>query len=239
MRLSTGSTFVAEIRLQFEAAADSRIAPEMARYMKNVAPFIGLKTPERRAALKPILQTLGQPSADDLFALVNELYEQPEREFKYAACDILARFNKLIPADWMDTHIRRWLLTEPWWDTIDSLVNAAIAPVTARDASLEPTMYAWLTSEEMWLQRAAIGHQRGRKANTDVPLQLRYCEQVATDSRFFIAKAIGWALRDLAAVDLAATKDFVAKHPQLPRVAAREAIRGIERAELRAQAMAK
>ena len=233
MRVSTVSPLVAEIRDAFEAAAEPEIAPDMARYMKSVSSFLGLKTPQRRAAITPILKQAGRLTTTELLGLVDELYAQPEREFKYAACDVLARFNKRVPSDWIDSHVRRWLLTEPWWDTVDSLVSAVIAPVTARNPSLEPVMASWLASDEMWLQRAAIGHQRGRKQATDVALQLRYCAAVASDTRFFIAKAVGWALRDLSAIDLAATKQFVADYPLLPKVAAREALRGIERAELR------
>ena len=154
----------------------------------------------------------------------------PEREFRYAACDILAKFEKLIPADWIDTHFKRWLITDPWWDTVDSLGNGVISPLTVRHSELEPVMRAWLTSDNMWLQRAAIGHQRGRRKQTDVPLLLEYLETVADDRRFFIAKAVGWALRDLSAINLRATKRFVAEHPNLPAVARREAVRGIERA---------
>ena len=45
-----------EIRREFVKAANSTIAPDMAKYMKQVSPFLGLKTPERRAILKPILK---------------------------------------------------------------------------------------------------------------------------------------------------------------------------------------
>ena len=91
-------------------------------------------------------------------------------------------------------------------------------------------MWRWLHSEEMWLQRAAIGHQRGRRNETQVPQLITYLNEVADDRRFFIAKAVGWALRDLAAIDLGAAQRFVRDHPHLPAVARREALRGIERA---------
>ena len=40
---------------------------------------------------------------------------------------------------------------------------------------------------------------------------------------FFIAKAIGWALRDLAAWNRPSVSKFLAEHPDLDRVAVREA----------------
>jgi 3-methyladenine DNA glycosylase AlkD len=218
------------IQHEFYLAADSSIAPDMQRYMKDISPFLGIKTPERREILKPIIRDLKGIDAGQLRQLIDGLYELPEREFRYAACDILAKFEKLIPVDWIDTHFKRWLITDPWWDTVDSLGNGVISPLTVRHSELEPVMRAWLTSDNMWLQRAAIGHQRGRRKQTDVPLLLEYLETVADDRRFFIAKAVGWALRDLSAINLRATKRFVAEHPNLPAVARREAVRGIERA---------
>lgn len=221
---------LSRIQHEFYLAADSSIASDMKRYMKDISPFLGIKTPERREILKPIIRDLKGIDSDQLRQLVDGLYDLSEREFRYAACDILAKFEKLIPADWMDTHFKRWLTTEPWWDTVDSLGNGVISPLTLRHPHLEKVMRVWLESDNMWLQRAAIGHQRGRRMQTDVPLLLQYLETVADDRRFFIAKAVGWALRDLSAINLTATKQFVAAHPNLPAVARREAIKGIERA---------
>jgi 3-methyladenine DNA glycosylase AlkD len=77
--------------------------------------------------------------------------------------------------------------------------------------------------------RSAIQHQRGRKYETDVKLILRYCHEHADSSEFFIAKAIGWALRDLCKVAPTEVKKFLAAHPELGTVAVREAKRGLAR----------
>jgi 3-methyladenine DNA glycosylase AlkD len=51
----------------------------------------------------------------------------------------------------------------------------------------------------------------------------------AGDREFFIAKAIGWALRDVTAWDPAAVQSFVDRHPDLSPVARREATKGLSR----------
>jgi 3-methyladenine DNA glycosylase AlkD len=81
----------------------------------------------------------------------------------------------------------------------------------------------------MWLNRAAIQHQRGRRFETDVNLVLQYCDDHADSNEFFIVKAIGWALRDLAPVSPSAVRRFLKEHPDLGRVAVREAERGLNR----------
>ena len=88
---------------------------------------------------------------------------------------------------------------------------------------------AWSASGQLWLVRAAIQHQRGWRDATDVPFVLSLCADHAGEREFFVQKAIGWALRDLAPLDPAAVTAFVDDHPELTRVATREAERGLDR----------
>ena len=92
------------------------------------------------------------------------------------------------------------LTTAPWWDTVDSLGSAAITPLVARHPADVDLMWAWLDSGDRWLIRAAIQHQRGLKEGTDLDRLFTMCDRFADDREFFIAKAIGWALRDVTAV---------------------------------------
>ena len=58
---------------------------------------------------------------------------------------------------------------------------------------------------------------------------LAMCEPHANDREFFVAKAIGWALRDVARYFPAEVAGFVEAHPSLPPVARSEAVRGLAR----------
>jgi 3-methyladenine DNA glycosylase AlkD len=86
-------------------------------------------------------------------------------------------------------------------------------------------MRKWSKSSNIWLNRAAIQHQRGRKSETDIPLLLEILDYHANQSEFFIAKAIGWALRDLSRVNNLEVKKFLKEHPELDKVAVREALK--------------
>ena len=189
----------------------------MAAYMKDVAPFLGVTTPERRSALREAWADLGAIDESTLHDVARELWALPEREYQYAACDLIDRQRRRLSADFLVDAVQPLLTTKPWWDTVDSLGNAAVSPITARHPELVTLMWEWMDSGDRWLIRAAIQHQRGRKADTDFALLYAMCDRFATDREFFIAKAIGWALRDATRWDRAGVQAFVDGHPDLSR----------------------
>lgn len=225
---------VADLWVEATVAALTPLAdPEHAvaerAYMKDVAPFLGMYTKDRRAAQRAAWKPLPRLEVSDVGAVAERLWELPEREYQYAACDLLFSRRRDLPPAFVREPIQRFVTTKPWWDSVDAL-GATITPLVHRDPALVELMWTWLRSGDRWLTRAAIGHQRGLRTETDVPLLLAMCDEVADDREFFVAKAVGWALRDLTAWDPASVQRFVDAHPHLPAVARREAERGLARA---------
>jgi 3-methyladenine DNA glycosylase AlkD len=194
----------------------------MQAYMKDISPFLGVRTPARRALGKKIFSQLDDPSSEELGKTARALWALPYREYKYLACDMISRFISEADKRFLSDHVEFLLTKKSWWDTVDSLGSAAVSPLTLKYPSIA-LMNRWNKSSNMWLNRAAIQHQRGRKGDTDVPLLLKYCDDHSGNHEFFIAKAIGWALRDLARLDRSTVNRFLQSHPELDRIAVREA----------------
>ncbi len=211
------------------AVADPARAPQMATYMKDIAPFLGVAAGPRRIALRDSWQGLVDPSSDELGEAALGLTARPERELHYAAYDLIAHFRRHADERFCGRYVEELLVTEPWWDTVDGLVNAAVSPLCRR-YPLDPLIDRWSGSGDRWLIRAALGHQRGWKQETEVPRVLDLCGRHWPDREFFVAKAIGWALRDLCRIDPAAVRAFLSEHPTRNAVAEREARRGLRRA---------
>jgi 3-methyladenine DNA glycosylase AlkD len=211
------------------ALANPIKAGPMSSYMKDVAPFLGIQAPDRRRAVRSVEGHFPTPTASELAELARRLWLLPEREYQYAACDILARQERILALDFLASTIQPLLIDRPWWDTVDYLGSAVISPVTARTPESVELMWNWCRSDNKWLKRAAIQHQRGRKGSTDIDLLLGMCDMHATDREFFVAKAIGWALRDMTRWFPVEVRDFLSAHPALPTVARREAERGLAR----------
>lgn len=203
---------VTEIRAALETAASPDRAEPMAAYMRNQFPFIGVQAVSRRRSTRALLP---RGSAD--WPWVHALWEEPEREFQYVACDHLQK-AKLTSADLPEL---RWVIThKSWWDTVDQLPKA-IGAFTTPD-----TMLAWAVDTNLWMRRVAILHQLGRKAATDTAVLKEILENNLGSTEFFINKAVGWALREYSKTDPQWVKAFADSH-ELSALSRREGLKYI------------
>ena len=209
-------------------ANPARAAP-MAAYMKAVAPFLGISTPMRRSALAAAWKPLPPLAEPEVVAVAEALFRLPEREFQYSAIDLLAKRSLSLSSAVVPDVAEVLITTKPSWDTVDAVGSAVVTPLVARNPDLVDLMWRWLLSGDRWLVRAALQHQRGRKERTDLERLFAMCDEVASDREFFIAKAVGWALRDVTNWDPRTVQSFVDDHPYLSTVARREAAKGLAR----------
>jgi len=226
--MTFATEFVARIKPALFELENRKRAISAQAYMKEIAPFIGVATPERRLVVKRIARGLPRPSSADLGATARKLWKLEEREFQYAANDLIDIHWKIADKNFLAEHVEHLIVTKSWWDTVDGLGSVAVSPLTDK-YGCEKLIDKWNKSSNIWLNRAAIQHQRGRKYETDVKLILKYCDDHSDSNEFFIVKAIGWALRDIAKINPKAVRDFLKAHPDLGRVAVREAERGLAR----------
>lgn len=205
------STHVQQVRAALQAAARPDDAEPMARYMKEQFPFLGVRAAARRLACRSLIGTwLKESGRKPDWELVAELWDTPEREFQYVACDYLVR-SRLDGDDL--PRLKDLVASRPWWDTVDSLAKKIGSIATADD------MRSWVDSGSLWVRRVALLHQLSRKEETDAALLSELILHVIAPGQphrqdFFIRKAVGWALRDYARTNPQWVRDFVASPPQ-------------------------
>jgi len=220
--MSFKSELLTSLEATYASAGNKKEALAMQAYQKDISKFLGIHTPERRAINRAIFKTLPKPTSAELGVTARALWKMDYREYQYAACDMLAYFVEELDSKFLAEHVEYLLTKKSWWDSVDSLGTAVISPLTVKYNSVA-LMNKWNKSENIWLNRAAIQHQRGRKEATDLELLFRYCDYHSESREFWITKAIGWALRDVAKFNRPAVTQFLKSHPQLDRVAVREA----------------
>lgn len=216
------------IEAALRAQADAQQAVPMKAYMLRQFEFLGIRAGPRREALKRALQGLPKftGTADELLALADALWQLPEREFRYAAIDLLAKHHKRLDVGDLP-RILQLVQTDPWWDTVDGLagvVGDVLLRAKARQPDVQRHMDACLVHPHLWVRRVAMLHQLGWRAQTDQARLFRYALTLAPETDFFIRKAMGWALRDHARTQPEAVRQFLAQYAaQLSGLTRREA----------------
>jgi 3-methyladenine DNA glycosylase AlkD len=199
----------------------------MAKYMRDRFAFLGIPSPLRRQLHREALAGLPRPTEEDVLEAAAKLWRLPEREFQYAALDLLAGSAKrLTPATLPECE--RLITAKSWWDTVDGLAGSVVGAVVLGFPECVATMDRWIDHEDLWLRRSAILHQLKWKERTDTRRLFRYCLARAHETDFFIRKAIGWALRQYSWTDADAVAAFVAAHEaELSPLSKREALLAI------------
>jgi 3-methyladenine DNA glycosylase AlkD len=226
--MTYSSEFISALKPELLKFRNRTAAIGAQRYMKDIAPFLGVKTPERRSLVKKIARELNIPTSEDLAKTSRALWKLEEREYQYVAYDLIQIHIDVADKLFLQDHVEYLITHKSWWDTVDGLGTAAVSPLTDK-FGCEKLIEKWNKSSNIWLIRSAIQHQRGRKFETDTKLILRYCDEHSNSSEFFIVKAIGWALRDMAKVSPREVRAFLNSHPELGRIAVREAEKGLKR----------
>ena len=201
--------FVRAIEQALAPLADKGKAVGASAYMRNQFSFLGIPTPQRRAAIGPLIRAFHPANSAPLRQSAETLWRKRHREYQYSAVDLLARkhaFLRTADLPW----ILKLAQQKSWWDTVD-----ALAKVVGRIVRKEPVrgaraMDRALGGKNFWVRRIAMLHQLGWRTETDVDRLFAYADALASETEFFIRKAIGWALRDFAWHDPNAVRLYLA-----------------------------
>lgn len=208
--------WLSPLRAAFAHHTDAANASIMAAYMKHVAPFFGIKAPLRRALVKEHKHLYGPPPLDELPAIVRSAFACPEREMHHTAVDLLVAHARRLGPEHLP-FLEELITTKSWWDTVDALAVNGVGVVLRRHPrEIARWNKRWIRSADKWLVRTAILFQNRWKDDTDRALLFANIERQAGHPDFFVRKAIGWALRQLAFTDPEAVRTFVRTHALAP-----------------------
>jgi 3-methyladenine DNA glycosylase AlkD len=216
--------YVASLKNLFEAHADLAQAGPMAAYMRNQFEYLGIKSKPNGELQQQFYAEHGLPPLTELDTILRDLWSLPQREFQYVAVGLLGKFEKKLPAEFIET-MEYLIVTKSWWDTVDSIAGGTLGVHFKRFPEVrEATLAKWRRSENFWLRRSCILFQLNYKKDTDFPLLCAIIHENLSSKEFFINKAIGWALRQYARVDAEAVRNFVESTPLHP-LSRREAMK--------------
>ena len=196
------------IRAVFVPLADPERARQMKDYMRGQFEFLGIPTPARRAAVLTMLRAFEPGDSSGLLDAVRRLWAMREREYQFAALDLLDCHHRLLSRKDLPA-LLKLVEVKSWWDTVDGLAGIIGQIVRQEKRGGQRIMDRCVSAKNLWIRRVAMLHQVGWRAETDTARLFSYAEHLAPETDFFIRKAIGWALRDYAKHDRAAVERFV------------------------------
>jgi 3-methyladenine DNA glycosylase AlkD len=214
----------AEIQQVFQSAMNPSNMGPMKAYMKNLFNFLGIKSPERAELLRPLLTRDKLPPSDEIWPVIHDLWNLPEREFQYAGMEVFSRYNRKVRESWIE-YYTYMITNKSWWDTVD-FIAATLAGNYFRyfPGKIPEVTGQWMQSGNIWLQRSCLLFQLKYKQSTDNGLLSSFIVPLSGSREFFIAKAIGWALREYSKTDPAWVLSFVESH-QLQPLSHKEALK--------------
>jgi len=174
---------------------DQEQAEKMSAYMKDNFPFLGIPKPQRAELQKEFFKHAKKQKKVD-WNFVFMLWDLPEREFQCLAVDYLLVLKDSLQESDID-RIKLLIITKSWWDSVDGLATNITGVLCAKYPDLvQSHILSWAESENIWLVRVAILCQLKYKENTNIELLKLVISKNSHSKEFFIAKAIGWALRE-------------------------------------------
>ncbi len=215
---------VQAIKEKLEAHRNEADSKAMAAYMKHHFSFLGIKKDQRHALILQWLKDASKMEFHELQQVVLGLWQLEEREFQYVALDFLLKHKKVSGMDEI-AFLESLIISKSWWDTVDLLATHRVGVYFQKYPLMIPIkLNEWNASSNRWLIRTGILFQLKYKAATDQDLLFALCEMHGHQKEFFIAKAIGWALREWAKHQPEAVKHFVSNTPLQP-LSKREALK--------------
>ncbi len=176
-------------------------------------PFLGIKTPERRALAKPFLEERKKDREID-WPFIWKCWDLPEREFHYLALAYLDMVAQLLTPDDIG-RLEKLITTNSWWDTVDT-IDAFVGRLVLRYPVLKETLLPrWIASDNIWCKRVAINYQLQYKEKTDTDMLSRAVLSNTGTKEFFVDKAIGWALREYSKTDPDWVRRFIGENREV------------------------
>ncbi len=194
---TTAKDFCRAVEAALAQVADGTRSAGMRAYMRDQFVYLGVTTPERRAAVKVLVRGFAPVEALALKSAALALWAMEHREYQYVAADLINRHQAAL-----DLEDLPWLLdlvqNKSWWDTFECFPKLVGSIVLRSGAKGRRAMDLAVKHENFWVRRIAMLHQLGMRDKVDTVRLFKYTDKLAPEKEFFIRKAVGWALRDYA-----------------------------------------
>ena len=197
------------------------------RYLKSDLDFLGVPAPVMRRLVKAWLKEHPDLDRESLLRLVRGLWRRRLHELR--ACGVLLLQERVWTLEDEDLELLEWMLRRSkTWAYVDAIAVHVAGPLVERSPGLARTLDRWASDEDFWVRRSAMLAllKPLRRGEGDWDRFVRFADSMLEEAEFFIRKAIGWVLREVAKKKPDRVHQFVsARIDRMSGVTLREAVK--------------
>lgn len=191
---------VRTVDAQLRAAGTPERAVSERAYLKSSLEHYGASVPAIRVVAKGVHRAHPGLAHTPLVELVTMLWAEPVHERRMVVVELLTLYpDRLGPRD--IAMIERMLREARTWALVDSLSATVVGGLVVRHPELaDDVLDRWAIDPDFWIRRSALLALLGplRRGGGDVERFFGYADAMLEEGEFFIRKAIGWVLREMA-----------------------------------------
>ncbi|MBF0506331.1 MAG: DNA alkylation repair protein [Nitrospirae bacterium] len=181
------------------AGGDKERAAFEKTYLKCTDKFFGTSVPFADRMAKDFRKRNEKSDREYIIALAKELFTSEYHDEKRLGLRILQYYPDYLDLSLMPL-LEDMLMHSSTWDLIDDISIHLVSIVLEKDRKAYRYLKKWSRSESFWMRRASLISQilLFRKNRGDNKLFYSFAERMINEKEFFIRKAIGWSIREMA-----------------------------------------
>jgi len=197
------------------------------RYLRSTLQHLGVPMPRLRSTVRNFLRHHGDLDAAARLRLVPLLWERQVHELRRAAVLLLEDAADDLDADALDL-VEGLVRDARTWALVDPLALGVVGRIALHDDRAWQRTDRWVADDDLWVRRTALlAHLPALRIDcARFDPFAGHADALLDDGEFFIRKAIGWVLREVARRDAAVVTAWL--EPRMSRVSGvtiREAVR--------------
>lgn len=182
------------------------------RYLKSPYKFFGVSLPFTDKMAKEFKQTNKDAGREYVIELAKALWGSEYHDEKRLGLRILQFHPEYLDISVMPL-LEEMLTQSTGWDMVDDISIHLVGTVLEKDKKVYGYLKKWSASDHFWMRRASLISQilLFRYNRGDKRLFFGFAEKMLHEKEFFIRKAIGWCIREIAKASPDEAFDFLMK----------------------------
>jgi 3-methyladenine DNA glycosylase AlkD len=193
---------LARFRKIMKAGGDKERAVFEKAYLKTPYKCFGTSLPFTDRVAKEFRKQNEEASREYIVTLARKLFASEYHDEKRLGLRLLQFYPRYLDLSVMPL-LEEMLLQSPTWDLVDDISIHLVGTVLEEDRKAYRYLKKWSRSGNFWMRRASLISPilLFRKGRGDPQLFYTFAERMLEEKEFFIRKAMGWGLREIAKAD--------------------------------------